>query len=103
MNGLSKAEAQARLAFYGLNTIQEKHNRVLEEQVIPEFYQRDERGILEKWVTRIRNSMATPAPEFSSNQILRDYAENYYLPASSYFRQRIENQAAIAKELADWQ
>ncbi|MCK5189972.1 MAG: alpha-glucan family phosphorylase, partial [Methylococcales bacterium] len=47
--------------------------RVLEEQVIPEFYQRDERGIPEKWVTRIRNSMAILAPEFSSNRMLRDY------------------------------
>ena len=77
--------------------------RVLEEQIIPEFYQRDERGIPEKWVTRIRNSMATLAPEFSSNRMLRDYVENFYLPATSRFRQRIDNQAAIAKELADWQ
>jgi starch phosphorylase len=77
--------------------------RVLEEQVIPEFYQRDERGIPEKWVTRIRTSMATLAPEYSSNRMLRDYIENYYLPATSQFRQRIDNQAAIAKELADWQ
>jgi starch phosphorylase len=51
--------------------------RVLEEQIIPEFYQRDERGIPKKWVTRIRNSMATLAPEFSSNRMLRDYVENF--------------------------
>ncbi len=77
--------------------------RILEEQVIPEFYQRDERGIPGKWVTRIRNSMATLAPEFSSNRMLRDYVEKYYLPATSQFRQRVDNQAAIAKELAGWQ
>ena len=77
--------------------------RILEEQVIPEFYQRDERGIPGKWVTRIRNSMATLAPEFSSNRMLRDYVENYYLPATDQYQKRIKNHAALAKELADWQ
>ncbi len=77
--------------------------RILEEQVIPEFYQRNEVGIPEKWVTRIRKSMATLAPEFSSNRMLRDYVEQYYLPATSSYRQRTDNQAEIAKELAQWQ
>lgn len=76
---------------------------LLEEHIIPEFYQRDERGIPEKWVTRIRTSMATLAPEFSSNRMLRDYVENYYTPATVQYQQRIDHDAAIAKELADWQ
>ena len=76
---------------------------LLEEQIIPEFYQRDERGIPEKWVARIRASMSTLAPEFSSNRMLRDYVENYYTPATSQYRQRIHNNAAVAKVLALWQ
>ncbi|MGZ5059966.1 MAG: DUF3417 domain-containing protein, partial [Methylobacter sp.] len=75
----------------------------LEEQIIPEFYQRDERGIPLKWVNRIRTSMATLAPEFSSNRMLRDYIEQYYAPAIIRYRQRIDNHAAVAKELAAWQ
>jgi starch phosphorylase len=76
---------------------------LLEEQIIPEFYQRDERGIPQKWVARIRASMSTLAPEFSSNRMLRDYVENYYAPATARYRQRINNDAAVAKELALWQ
>lgn len=76
---------------------------LLEEQVIPEFYQRDERGIPKKWVARIRASMATLAPEFSSNRMLRDYVDYYYAPAAAHYRQRIGNNAAIAKDLAVWQ
>lgn len=76
---------------------------LLEEQIIPEFYQRDERGIPGKWVARIRASMAALAPEFSSNRMLRDYVENYYIPATTHYRQRIDNHAEIAKELAWWQ
>ena len=76
---------------------------LLEEQIIPEFYQRDERGIPGKWVARIRASMAALAPEFSSNRMLRDYVENYYIPATTHYRQRIDNHAVIANELALWQ
>jgi starch phosphorylase len=47
--------------------------------------------------------MATLAPEFSSNRMLRDYVEKYYAPATAHYRQRIDNDAAIAKELAVWQ
>ena len=77
--------------------------RVLEEQVIPEFYQRNELGIPERWIARIRSSMATLAPEFSSNRMLRDYVEQYYLPASAHYQRRNDNNATLAKELALWQ
>jgi starch phosphorylase len=76
---------------------------LLEQQVIPEFYQRDERGIPLQWVARIRRSMATLAPEFSSNRMLRDYVENYYTSAIKQYRQRIKNNVQIAKELVAWQ
>jgi starch phosphorylase len=76
---------------------------LLEKQIIPEFYQRDERGIPRKWVARIRASMSTLAPEFSSNRMLRDYVEKYYAPATTQYRQRIDNDAAVAKALALWQ
>jgi starch phosphorylase len=47
--------------------------------------------------------MATLAPELSSNRMLRDYVEKYYAPATTHYWQRIDNEAAIAKELALWQ
>lgn len=47
--------------------------------------------------------MAILAPEFRSNRMLRDYVENYYAPAISQYRRRIDNHAAVAKQLADWQ
>ncbi len=77
--------------------------QLLEEQVVPEFYQRDEHGIPRQWVARIRASMAILAPEFSSNRMLRDYVENYYIPLTDLFRQRNANGAAQAKALAVWQ
>jgi starch phosphorylase len=35
--------------------------------------------------------------------MLRDYVDNYYIPASAQYRQRISNQSKVAKELALWQ
>ncbi|MCF7970571.1 MAG: alpha-glucan family phosphorylase [Methylococcaceae bacterium] len=77
--------------------------RLLEEEVIPEFYQRDSRGIPEKWVARIRASMASLAPEFSSNRMLRDYVDYYYRPAMQQYRLRIAHDNAQAKALTLWQ
>ena len=76
---------------------------LLEEQIIPEFYQRDDQGIPRNWVARIRTSMANLAPQFSSNRMLHDYVERYYAPATRLYRQRLANNAEIAKDLAVWQ
>src|SRR5690606_22191746 len=40
---------------------------VLENEIVPEFYNRDDKGIPQAWVERIRNSMALLTPEFSAN------------------------------------
>ena len=58
---------------------------------------------LEKWVARIRFSIATLAPEFSSNRVLRDYVEQYYLSASTQYQQHIDNNVLLAKELTMWE
>ena len=76
---------------------------LLEQKVIPAFYQRNESGLPLKWISRIRKSMATLAPEYSSNRMLINYVEDYYLKASRQYRQRIDNDAVIAKELVLWQ
>jgi starch phosphorylase len=75
---------------------------VLERQVIPEFYTRDAHGIPSAWVARMRESMARLTPIFSSLRAVRDYTEQYYLPASQRWRQRVADQASKARQLVDW-
>ena len=55
---------------------------LLEQEVIPEFYARDERGIPAAWVARMRESMARLTPRFSANRAVREYTEQHYLPAA---------------------
>ena len=54
--------------------------RVLREEVIPRFYDRDERGIPAKWIETIRRSMATLVPRFTTSRMVQEYVLKYYLP-----------------------
>lgn len=61
---------------------------VLENEIIPEFYERDEEGIPRSWVARIRDSMAVLTPQFSANRTVRQYTEEQYIPAASAYAER---------------
>ena len=75
---------------------------LLEKEVIPCFYDRDEKGIPRGWVLRMRMSMAELTPRFSSNRMLREYVQRLYLPAGEAFRERIADKAGRAVELSRW-
>ena len=76
---------------------------LLEREVIPEFYTRDESGIPTAWVKRMRESMARLTPRFSANRAVREYTEQHYLPAAAAYRLRIANKGAIGRQIVDWQ
>jgi starch phosphorylase len=65
---------------------------LLEQQVIPEFYARNERGVPTAWMARMRASMARLTPQFSANRAVREYVEHYYLPAVVTYRERAAEQ-----------
>jgi starch phosphorylase len=75
---------------------------LLEREVIPEFYRRDEQGIPGAWVARMRESMARLTPHFSTNRAVREYTEQYYLPAATNYRKRAADKGAIGAQLVDW-
>jgi len=58
-----------------------------EEEIIPSFYDRDEKGIPQSWVKFIKNDIAEIAPKFTMKRMLDDYTEQYYLPM--YVRQKM--------------
>jgi len=75
---------------------------LLEREVIPEFHNRDERGIPQAWVARIRKSMARLTPQFSTNRTVREYIERYYLPAATAYRERAADRGAIGARIVSW-
>lgn len=76
---------------------------LLEYQVVPQFFERDETGIPRRWVARMRESMAQLTPEFSSNRMLREYLDRYYLPLAKRYQSRLRDGARLAREISAWQ
>jgi starch phosphorylase len=77
--------------------------RLLENEVIPEFYNRNAEGIPTAWVARMRESMAQLTPRFSASRAVREYAEKHYIPAAEAYRARAAGKGAAGKQVADWQ
>ena len=55
--------------------------RLLEEQVVPLFFDRDRQGVPRGWVQVMKEAIRTNAPLFSTRRMVREYAEKMYLPA----------------------
>jgi glycogen phosphorylase len=54
---------------------------VLEQQVLPAFFDRDANGLPTRWVAMMRHSIAELGTQFSTNRMVREYVERLYLPA----------------------
>jgi starch phosphorylase len=75
---------------------------VLENKVIPEFYDRDGLGLPRKWLARIRHSMGRLTPEFSGARMMTDYVEQAYLPLAKAVRERMRDRCGPARMLNQW-
>jgi starch phosphorylase len=54
---------------------------VLEEQVLPAFYERDETGLPQRWIALMRESIAELGPRFGTARMAAEYVDRLYLPA----------------------
>jgi starch phosphorylase len=75
---------------------------LLEREVIPEFYTRDEQGIPIAWVARMRESMARLTPRFSTNRAVAEYTQQHYLPAASAYLDRAVDKGEIGLAIVNW-
>jgi starch phosphorylase len=76
---------------------------MLENYIVPEFYERDSEGIPRAWIGRVRASMSRLMLRFSSYRMMRDYVEKMYLPSAVAYRRRIADGARLASELCSWE
>ena len=52
--------------------------RTLTEEVVPMFFDRDEQGIPRQWIQRIRRAMTTLVSQFTTDRMVKEYAQKYY-------------------------
>jgi glycogen phosphorylase len=76
--------------------------KLLEDDVIPEFYSRNSKGIAVGWVRRMRESMGRLTPRFSANRTVREYTEKYYIPAALAYQARAADRGALGAEITLW-
>jgi starch phosphorylase len=54
---------------------------LLEDEIVPAFYERDARGIPRRWIAMVKQAILTVTPRFSARRMLKEYADTAYLPA----------------------
>jgi starch phosphorylase len=55
--------------------------RLLEEEIVPAFYDRDPRGVSRRWLAIVKEAIRSVAPRFSARRMVKEYADRMYAPA----------------------
>ena len=72
---------------------------ILENEIIPCFYERTGGELPTRWIARMKESIITGLGTFSSTRMVQDYDRDFYRPAGTAYVQLTANGAAKAREL----
>lgn len=75
---------------------------LLENEIIPLYYNKGKKGYSEMWVKVIKNSIATIAPHYTMKRQLDDYFDKFYIKEANRFKKLSANDNRLAKEIALW-
>lgn len=75
---------------------------LLENEILPLYYNRNEQGFSEGWIKTIKNSIATIAPHYTMKRQLDDYYDKFYSKEAANFKKLAADNNRLAKELATW-
>ena len=75
---------------------------LLENEIIPLYYNKDKKGISKGWIQVIKNSIAQIAPHYTMKRQLDDYYSKFYERQTQRFRALEKDDYRLAKEIAQW-
>ncbi|MBQ9093129.1 MAG: alpha-glucan family phosphorylase [Prevotella sp.] len=75
---------------------------MLENEIVPLYYNKNEKGISEGWMQVVKNSIATIAPHYTMKRQLDDYYDKFYTKEAARFAVLSKDDNKVAKELASW-
>ncbi|HJG36090.1 alpha-glucan family phosphorylase [Desulfovibrio piger] len=75
---------------------------LLEDKVLPLYFERDADNRPHNWLLRVRKAMQTLIAQYSSHRMLRDYLSDYYIPAATSHQELRSNHYALARHLSQW-
>jgi alpha-glucan phosphorylase-like protein len=75
---------------------------ILEEEIVPIYYDVNSKGISAKWVSYIKNTISEIAPHFTMKRQLDDYIRQYYAPLFKRSRIMTGKNYEMARHIASW-
>jgi starch phosphorylase len=75
---------------------------ILQDRVIPLYYERGAMGFSPEWVKMAKRSMMTLLPRFNSQRMVGEYLSRFYIPSSARHRRIAAQEFALARDLAQW-
>jgi starch phosphorylase len=76
--------------------------KLLEEEIVPMFYDVGQDSVPNRWVSKMKDSMAAICPFFNTNRMVRDYLEKMYIPGMKRTQNLSQNKFEKARRLAAW-
>lgn len=92
---------------YNNNELQNEYDseqiyKKLETEIVPLYYKRDSDDLPEDWIRYIKKCISEIAPEFTSERMINDYRDRYYLKLKKRYLILSDNDFEKAKEIASW-
>lgn len=75
---------------------------MLENEIVPLYYAKNEKGYSEGWLQVVKNSIATIAPHYTMKRQLDDYYEKFYNKEAARFAKLSADNNKLAKDIASW-
>lgn len=75
---------------------------LLEKEIVPLFYNRTDAGLPRGWISKMKNSMRTISPAFSTSRMVKEYTNLLYVPTAKKRRHFARNGFQAAKALSRW-
>lgn len=76
--------------------------RLLEEEIVPTFFERDKYGVSHTWLGYMKEAIRTCAPEYSMRRMVKEYTTRFYVPEIERGKQMEQDHYAQMRALAEW-
>ena len=75
---------------------------IFEEEIVPAYYNRNEKDTPEEWVSFVKNTIAQVAPNFTTRRMIHDYQERFYAPQAERSARLIADDFALTRKMVAW-
>ncbi len=75
---------------------------LLEDEIIPLYYNRNSENIPSKWISHVKNTISEISPFFTTHRMLEDYKQKFYSPLNERYKKLAKGDFCIARDIVSW-